>query len=165
MISKGLTNPPSQGAADSKSSVAFSEAPAGASRATVASKAKDGLDFSSPIKRSKTTKSKAEYELFNNNLTKVSAQAEMDEILATILEKKFEYLTREWILKSNIDTINVYVDNKAVPLCPPGQFVDIKRAVKVANDQGQVQVKNALALSGKRNDTIISCLMASMFLL
>jgi hypothetical protein len=35
----------------------------------------------------------------------------MEEILGTILEKKFEYLTREWFLKSNIDTINVYVDN------------------------------------------------------
>jgi len=89
----------------------------------------------------------------------------MEEILGTILEKKFEYLTREWFLKSNIDTINVYVDNLAVPLSPPGQYVDIKRAVKVANDQGQVQVKNALALSGKKNETIISCLMASMFLL
>ena len=88
----------------------------------------------------------------------------MDEILGAILEKKFEYLTREWILKSNIDTINVYVDNKDVPLSPPGQFVDVKRAVKVANDQGQTQLKNALSLSSKRSETIISCLMASMFL-
>jgi hypothetical protein len=37
--------------------------------------------------------------------------------------------------------------------------------VKIANDQGQVQVKNALDLSSKKNETIISCLMASMFLL
>jgi len=40
------------------------------------------LDFSSPLKRGRTTfKSKNEYELFHNMLTKISSDKEINEIL------------------------------------------------------------------------------------
>jgi len=120
------------------------------------------------MNRSKSIRSKAEIVAYNTNLSKVSAQAEVDEILVDIMEKKFENLTREWILKSNMDTPNGYVEYKE-PQSTPGQFVDTPKPVKVANtpkdDKGKLQVKNALSLTCKRNETIITCLMASMFLL
>jgi hypothetical protein len=70
-------------------------------------------------------KSKSEYELFNNNLTKVSAEKDINEIMETIIEKKFEYSTREWFLATNVDTVNVYTESKDIPFRAPSTVVNI----------------------------------------
>jgi len=66
-------------------------------------------------------------------VTRITDQDQVANILISLIEGTFSLSKREWFLKDNIDTVNVYVNNREVPLCANIDMVNVKKAVKVAN--------------------------------